>query len=326
MPVNVPTSRAALTVVAEFSAHYFLENLAVRSDNSILVTAMNQHELWFVPAQQGAAPETPTLIHNFAHPPTAIVEVMPDVFVVATSEIYAGTGSYLQRVDLRGWKPGDQPRVSDVCTFDDRARALNGGCLVAPDVMLVADSIAGLVWRVDLHEDGTALTPDVWLADVSMTQDLRHPMKPPQPGINGVRYDPRTQCVYYTSTSRKLFMRVGVDPTTHAPSGSPQQVGGGTMADDFCIDEEAGVAYITTHRENTIDRVALAGPVDQPRVIVAGDPLDERLLGPSSGAWGREPGQVGRVAFFTTDGGTTNPLPDGSVRTAKLLRLELLSE
>ncbi|MDF5729484.1 MAG: hypothetical protein PUP92_16090 [Rhizonema sp. PD38] len=58
------------------------------------------------------------------------------------------------------------------------------------------------------------------------------------------------------------------------------------------------------------------------RHSVAGDPLTEQLLGPSSGAWGRGTGEYGRVAYFTTDGGTTSPPPDGIVRTAKVLRVE----
>jgi hypothetical protein len=35
-------------------------------------------------------------------------------------------------------------------------------------------------------------------------------------------------------------MRVGVDPQTHDPEGTPELVDNGTMADDFCIDEDAG--------------------------------------------------------------------------------------
>jgi len=30
--------------------------------------------------------------------------------------------------------------------------------------------------------------------------------------------------------------------------------------------------------------------------IVAGEPFDEQLIGPSSAAWGRHPGDYGRVA------------------------------
>ena len=41
--------QARLTTVAEFPENYFLENLAVRADNSVLVTAMNHKELWYAP-------------------------------------------------------------------------------------------------------------------------------------------------------------------------------------------------------------------------------------------------------------------------------------
>lgn len=46
------------------------------------------------------------------------------------------------------------------------------------------------------------------------------------------------------------------------------------------------------------------------------------MVGPSSAYWGREPGDVGKVMYVTTDGGTTAP-PDGNVRNAALVRVEL---
>ena len=147
-------------------------------------------------------------------------------------------------------------------------------------------------------------------------------MKPEQPGVNGLRYSPKTCCVYYTATVLKLFMRVRIDLETLAPIGVPEYVGGGTMMDDFCIDDEAAVAYIATHRENTIDRVSLEPGQNDVRVSVAGVPFDPELIGPSSGAWSRKSGEEGSVAFFTTDGGTTAPPPPGGLRPAKILRVE----
>jgi hypothetical protein len=94
------------------------------------------------------------------------------------------------------------------------------------------------------------------------------------------------------------------------------------MMDDFCLDDESGVAYVTTHRENTIDRMSLEPGRNEVRESVAGDPFDEELVGPSSGAWGRGPGEAGRLAFFTTDGGTTSLPSDGVLRPAKILRVE----
>jgi hypothetical protein len=36
-----------LTVAASFLPHFFLENLAIRRDNSILVTVATRKELWY---------------------------------------------------------------------------------------------------------------------------------------------------------------------------------------------------------------------------------------------------------------------------------------
>jgi hypothetical protein len=153
---------------------------------------------------------------------------------------------------------------------------------------------------------------------------LYHPgeLKPEQPGVNGLRFAKKTSYVYYTSTVLKLFMRVRVDRQTLAPLGIPEYLGGDKMMDDFLLDEDAGVAYVTTHRENTIDRMSMEPDHNEERESVAGNPFDEELVGPSSGAWARAPGEAGRVAFFTTDGGTTALPLDGVLRTAKILRVE----
>jgi hypothetical protein len=60
------------------------------------------------------------------------------------------------------------------------------------------------------------------------------------------------------------------------------------------------------------------------RTVIAGDPFTDMLVGPSAGVWGRVPGEQGRIAYFSSDGGTAQPL-DGITRTAKVLRVELLS-
>jgi hypothetical protein len=73
----------------------------------------------------------------------------------------------------------------------------------------------------------------------------------------------------------------------------------------------------------TIDRVPLEPGGDGPRQAVAGKPFDEQVIGPSNAAWGRGPGDYGRVAYVTTDGGLIAPPSDGIVRPAKLLRVEL---
>lgn len=120
-------------------------------------------------------------------------------------------------------------------------------------------------------------------------------------------------------------MRVRVDPDTHDPAGEPEFVAAGMMGDDFCLDENAGVAYIATHRQNTIDRVSLKPDENSyVRHSVAGKPFTLQLIGPTNGKWGRGPGEYGRVAYFQADGGTKSPPPaaGGIAQPATVLRVE----
>ena len=117
-------------------------------------------------------------------------------------------------------------------------------------------------------------------------------------------------------------MRVKVDAKTLDPAGEPELVVAGRMADDFCIDEDAEVIYMTTHRQNTIDVVSMDPGINSGFTqSVAGDPFTKKLVGPSSGAWRRSQGDYGRVAYFIMDGGTASPPPSGP-EEAQLIKVE----
>ena len=319
MPTDAP--QAKLTTVACFPKGSFLENIAMRADGSVLVTVMNHKELWYVPPVTGEVPVEPVRLHAFAQPTTGIVEVEPDVFLISTCNLYTTHESFLHRLDLREWSPGEPVEPISVFQFPPAARGLNGSCLLAPGVMLVADCFASLIWRVDVAFEGRPITARVWLAHDSMGY-FPGELKPEQPGVNGVRYAGRTHHLYYTATAKKLLMRVPVDPRTLDPAGAPELVVAGRMGDDFCIDEDAAVLYLATHRQNTIDRVSMdPGKNSGFTQSVAGDPFTEELIGPSGGVWSCRPGEYGRIAYFITDGGTASPPPEGA-RPAKLLRVE----
>jgi hypothetical protein len=313
---------AKLTLAAAFPAKSFLENLVVRADNSILVSNMLAKELWYVPPVGGTLPVDPTCIHTYDQPTLAVVEAEPDIFYLATSNVYTTHESYLHRLDLRGWAPGQPVRTKTVLTMPTETKSLNGGCLVAPKILLLADSLGGLIWRIDLPETGREPTVRVWLKHPSMDSDPNGPDWT-QPGVNGLKFHGTENRLYYTSTVKQLFMRVAINPNTHEAVGDPEFVAGGRMADDFLIDPNSSVAYLTTHRQNSIDRVPLdpAQNRDFARNSVAAYPPNELLIGPSAGAWGRGSGENGRVAYFLTDGGTKSPPPQGP-QTAKLLRVE----
>lgn len=313
--------QARLSTLARFPVTYFLENIAVRLDNSVLITAMNKKELWYVPPETGGREAEPLRLFTFNEPPLGVVEIEPDLFLVFTSNLYTTHESFVHRLDLRAWTPGSSVAPEQICQFPAAARGLNGCCLLGPGVVLVADCFASLIWRMDFRAGGVNPSVRVWLQHESMGY-FPGKMKPEQPGVNGIRYAERTQYLYYTSTAKKLFMRAKVNPQTLDPAEEPELVLAGRMADDFCIDEDAEVIYMTTHRQNTIDVVSMDPGLNSGFTqSVAGDPFTERLIGPSSGAWRRGPGDYGHVAYFIMDGGTASPPPSGP-EAAQLIKVE----
>ena len=300
--------QAKLAVVAEFPEKFFLENMTLRADGSMLITVQNRKELWFVPRPGETLPAQPAHLHTFEFNTTFIVEWRPDLFLLGVADVYKTLEARLYAIDLRGWAPGQPIAPRRVLEFPRPWAGLNGACLIAPNVLLAA-GVANLIWRVDLAEDGRAAVRP-WLEHDSM-KNRPGEMKPEQPGTNGVQYDAGAGYLYYTTTAQQMMLRVKVDPDTLEPADLPEFVAGGREWDDFLIDERAGVAYVTTHRENTIDRVRLAHDGNREgRMVIAGDPFTETLVGPSAGAWSRAPGERGRVAYFSSDGGTAQP-PDG---------------
>ena len=57
--------QARLTIAAEFPQHFFLENLAVRHDNSMLIAVVNRKELYYLPPPEAQPEMRPLLLHTF---------------------------------------------------------------------------------------------------------------------------------------------------------------------------------------------------------------------------------------------------------------------
>src|SRR6202046_3836560 len=231
--------RAKLTTVATFLKNYFLENLVMRSDNSILITALNHKELWYVPPSRHDSPVEPLLLFTFSQLAMGIVEAEPNVFYISTSDMYTSHESYLHRLDLHDWVPGIAVTPEAVLRFPEPVRGLNGSCVVAPGIILIADCFSSLIWRVDLNTNDGRPTAHVWFEHDSMGY-FPGQMKPEQPGVNGVQYSPKRGYLYYTNTAKQLLLRVKVEPKTSNPVGEPEVVGGRTMSDNFRIDQDAG--------------------------------------------------------------------------------------
>ena len=287
---------------------------------------MNVGELWYVPNPANKAPVTPVLVCKIANLPMGIVEIEPDIFYISTL-----AEPTLERFDLRGWTPGTSVKRERVLTLPAPAMRLNGVCLIGPNVVAVADCAAGLIWRVDFSTQGRSAEARVWLRHANMGpgENFQTVATSPKvtinfPGVNGVRFAAQTNYLYYTSSAQDLFCRVAVDPSTYEAVGFPDVIASGfRAADDFCLDEDAEVAYVSTHITNTIQKVSLTPSSSSSRTIVAGDPFNDQLIGPSSLVWASGDTKQGRAAYVTTDGGFLAPPADGFARSAALLRFAI---
>ena len=175
--------RATLTPIASFPRQYFLENLTIRDDSSILVTVANHKELWYIPPSRANVPVSPLLLCTFPQSAMGIVEVEHNIFYVCTSNLWTSHESCLRRLDLRDWTPGKSVNPEVVLKFTEHVRGLNGCCLIASNIILIADCFANLIWRVDLPRNGGKATARVWLKHDSMATIpmVRCPTAPESP-------------------------------------------------------------------------------------------------------------------------------------------------
>jgi hypothetical protein len=97
MESDIP-HQARLTVAASFLPHFFLENLAIRHDNSILVTVATRKELWYIPPPREGAQVDPMLLHTFDEFVSGIVEHESDIFYICTGNAYTTHEAYLHRL------------------------------------------------------------------------------------------------------------------------------------------------------------------------------------------------------------------------------------
>lgn len=132
--------QARLSVAAEFPEYFLLENVAVRSDNSLLVTVANHKALYYLPPPRPNSAVRPLLLHTFDALAGGITQLAPDVFAVLTGNVYTTHDNYLNWLDLREWTHDKPVKPERLLAFPRAVLGLNGCCAVSPTTMLEAPS------------------------------------------------------------------------------------------------------------------------------------------------------------------------------------------
>jgi hypothetical protein len=204
----------------------------------------------------------------------------------------------------RLWRVSMSGQVEELVQLKEAALP-NGITTLKPGVLLVADSVKGLIWRVDL----ASRSVNVWLAD-ALLGGFNPEIKPAIPAVNGLKQ--HGGYLYASNMSLNYFVRIKINADGSA--GQAQVYVKDVFADDFAIDPR-GRIFATTHAYNSVVRID-----PNRRVTVLG---------------GREQGLQGATALsiakaangkqelvVVTNGGVYVP-PAWGVEDAKVVRLSM---
>jgi hypothetical protein len=229
LPMDAAKANPGLEILARFPSGTFLENLVVLPDQRVLFTNYfaRRIERWFAAEGAGLWSEVP------AHPVslTPIGEGRMALAVHGASFLEGpsalrGTGAVVL-LDETGGMVGRIALPEAVFP--------NGGLLLAPGRMLLADSVRGLIWAIDLG----AGTVSPW---------LEHPLLAPVagrggPGVNGLKRDGQT--LLASNSATRQLLRITLDGTV--PAGAPETIARMTGGvDDFAVAAD-GTIYAATH-------------------------------------------------------------------------------
>lgn len=220
----------AVEVVAEYPAGNFLENLDVLTDGRVVFTSYFARTIEVL--EGGKARTFATLS---AHPVSILA--IDDGFLVAahgqpfvSGPAFAETQQFLL-LDKNG---------RETASFKaSQARFLNGMVRHGGDDLLVADSIAGTIWRVNAK----SRTITSWLKDDALGRDSA--VKEFRPGANGLKR--QGDRLFVSNSSFGTLSTIDLD-TAGAPTGPVKLLTRVGRIDDFLIGPSGEVVF-TTHGE-----------------------------------------------------------------------------
>ncbi|KAE8316135.1 hypothetical protein BDV41DRAFT_562402 [Aspergillus transmontanensis] len=218
--------------VYQFPNGTWLENIAVRSNGNVLVTAYNLAQVWEINPFNGTNFHHACLIHQFQNPGTitGITEIDQDIFVTIAS-------NSLWKLDLSRPEP-----VVNPLNITIPAGTLNGMATLNDSSLAISDSSLGLIWRVDIEWE----TYDIMIRDNTTATSTA---LGPKLGVNGIRvFD---GYLYYVNSPQRSLYRVRLDESGNTV-GQPETIVQGVLADDFAVTSSG--AYLAGLTNNVITK------------------------------------------------------------------------
>jgi Protein of unknown function (DUF1579) len=216
-------------VLAEYRSGTFLENAVRREDGAMLITSYLSKTLELIETGKPAR-----MLSRLSAHPAGILKVTGGFILSAHGTPFTEGPTFTKTQKLLLLDEQGQLQKS----FDaPDARFLNGLAQVGEDVILVADSIAGVIWKIDA--EAQTLTP--WLRDPLLAPDRE--AKEARPGANGLKVSDDELLV--SNSSRGILAAVKIGPKGEA-KGKARLVAKTGPIDDFYVTSKGDILF-TTH-------------------------------------------------------------------------------
>ncbi|KAF2789244.1 hypothetical protein K505DRAFT_313468 [Melanomma pulvis-pyrius CBS 109.77] len=300
---TIPPTMAAMpssTTIHQFPLPTWLENIAVRPNGHLLVTLLTTPELHLI----DPTAKTTTLIHTFAKDTSTnitgllgLAELAPDNFAFVAGHIpqTATPGTYsIWSADFRGGSSSAAvvQKLADV----PGGQLLNGLAPLNAHTLLIADSMAGVLWTLDTRTRASSVALDH--ASLKPGRDAAGAFV--KAGVNGLRV--RAGFAYYSNSATGALSRVAVDCATGRVTGKVETLATGLLdADDFAFGKGGSAVFVARNTGGVVE-VREGGVVEG--LDVGG------VLGATSAAFGRTRGD-GDVLYVSTIGRVNGTFVEG---------------
>jgi sugar lactone lactonase YvrE len=294
-PLYESTQRAIAQskIVLEDKPGVFFENLAIADDGFVYITSFMDGRL----LQIKASGESKT----FAQLPGAVSGI------VATEDGFLTIG-WDQKQRRVMWHVSQRGEVTEALAMPEVGLP-NGFTMLdakkSPHVLLLSDSVKGLIWRADLQQKSIS----VWSADAALG-GFDASLKPEIPAVNGIKV--HKGFVYFANMQQRSFGRIPIKPDGSA--GAAEVVLREIFIDDFAIDANDNI-YAATHPYNSVIRI------DRHNKVTVIASYDQGLQGATSVAFSK--GKNGANTLYVTTGGGSYVPPPYGFTGGKLLRIEI---
>lgn len=219
-----------VATLAEFPSGTFLENLIVAEDDVIIFTSYFARQLKALGIDNGVSDIADLPAH-----PVGLLRVDEFYVVTAHGTPFTDGEAFTQTQQIL--MLGADGAVSEVMAVDD-ALFLNGMVELPQGPILIADSIAGTIWQLDL--EARKVSP--WLQHELLTQNPDLPVF--APGANGLKLDGDRLLV--SNSGRGALYEVAINEEGR-PASAPLLKAETGAIDDFWVED--GRIVFTTHGE-----------------------------------------------------------------------------